>query len=273
MNRIPEETASQPSRTLAAVVAVVLAGLQFCRPCIGDSGPNPPGREFPLEAVVQSATADGLALRRAPPNATSVSYNLADRICGLRNGTKFIATEQAYIVNGEIWFRIYVTDLLLLGDQSCSSKHPVGWMVAKTKNSWVVTILDQGVSVPPQLSTRIESGGQVVERETESIKPLLDYAFLLLGTLLAVCVIAISRAGELTPRTWLSGFLAFEFAVLAIVNVIVMATLMDQLIVVDEPNFMFILFRVINGTKGGVVLLGFLLSIVSLRFMSFVKRG
>lgn len=274
MTRMADQPARQLFRGLAVVAATVLSGHLLSEPLGGDGGPPiPPGREFPLEGVVQTATADGLALRRAPPTATPVSYELADRICGLQNGTKFIATEQAYVANGEIWFRVYVTDLVRLGDDSCSSQHPAGWMVARNTNSWLVMILDQGVAVPSQLSTGALLEGQIEQREAESIKPFVDYSLLLLGTLFAVCVIAVIRAGALSPKAWLSGFLVFEFAVLSMVNLVVMGTLMDQLIVVDEPNFMFTLFKVINGTSGGVALLGFLLSIVCLRFISFVKSG
>ncbi|HEX5720513.1 MAG TPA: hypothetical protein VF179_30440 [Thermoanaerobaculia bacterium] len=89
-------------------------------------------RIFPLRGVVACPGRPGLHIRRAPPEVTTFSYNLTDPICGVGNGSEFVALEELYIANGEIWFRVNVTKILK--PTGHCPQNLTGWMVAKLKS-------------------------------------------------------------------------------------------------------------------------------------------
>lgn len=237
-------------------------------------------RDFPLRGLVSSSSTEGLAVRESPPAATRLTYKLGDRICGIGNGSQFIAFEQVFIANGEIWFQVLVTEVTKsLGGIGCPSTPFEGWMVAKLKTRWAVTILEEGLSL--ETSTGREMV-EAVERPLEaepafwlndiSYAPLFDYLLLLLGSGAAVCVVAIKQAEKIHPKHWFTKLRAFEFLILGTVNVIFVGLLIDQLYEVAEPSFLFRLLEVLQTSEGGFMLLGFVLSVLLLRFMSFADK-
>lgn len=232
-------------------------------------------RTFPLRGVVSCPGKPGLYVRRVPPEVTAFSYKLTDPICGVRNGSEFIALEESYLANGEIWFKVYFAKVTKpIGH--CPPQLS-GWMIAKLKDRWAVSILEQNVALrSPQTvaqTTLKPSAAAVKVEEGTSFKPLLDYFLLLLGTALAVCVVSIERAKNIRIAHWANSLVAFEFLALSAVNLFVAALLIDQLSQVPEPNLLFHLFRIVQGSPGGFALLGFLLAVVLMKFMSFAKSS
>lgn len=228
-------------------------------------------RIFPLRGAVACPGKPGLYVRKAPPKITGFSYQLSDPICGVGNGSEFVALEELYLANGEIWFRAHFTKIT--GSLGNCPRDLSGWMVGKLKDRWAVSILEQNVTLQsPEPAAPVTAQSSSAEQEEgNSFKPLVDYLLLLLGTAIAVCIVSIERAKNVRPKHWASSFMAFEWLALSGVNLLVAVLLIDQLSQVPEPNLLFHLFRVVQGAQGGFALLGFLLSVVLMKFISFAK--
>ncbi|HWN09782.1 MAG TPA: hypothetical protein VNO50_11030 [Pyrinomonadaceae bacterium] len=241
-------------------------------------------RTFPLRGVVTNPRRDRVAIRTGPPSATTLAYRLEEIICSVGDGTEFIATEEVYIANGEIWFKVNTTKLV--DSTGCAANGVAGWMVAKIKTVWVVTVLQEGISVPAaplvrqtvaterrteERKQQQEAKGQPPRKRAISYKPVLDYCLLVIGTLIGVVIVSIERSKKVAFKEWLSSLAIFEFITLSLVNILVVALLIDQLYEVPEPSFLFHVLKVAQASPGGFVLLGFILSAILLKFVSFAK--
>jgi hypothetical protein len=245
-------------------------------------------KDLPFRGVVNSPTHPGLMMRAAPPEVTSFSYSLAKPVCGVGNGSTFVALDQSYLANGEVWLQVYFTSVSegigkSKGVGVCTLDNAKGWMVAKSKGRWLVSVLERNINlpqtaaaaavppVPASQSASPEEPSTPVADEQFSSTIFLKYAFMIIGTALAVCVVAIERSREIHPRKWCSWLVGFEFMTLAGINTLATAVVVDELFQVDDPDLLFRLFKLVQGSLGGYILFGFLLSIVLSKFMSFAK--
>jgi len=232
-------------------------------------------KALPLRGVVNSPSHPGLMVRRHTPEVSAFSYHLADPVCGVGNGSEFIALEDAYLANGEVWFRVYFVKVSKKIDP-CSQEQPNGWMVARSKDRWLVSVLAQDIPLSSSVNTAItaqapRTGTLAGQEQSSSYTFSLKYVLLVLGTVLAVCIVAIERSGEVHPRRWCSRFVVFEFLVLSAINILTVALFIEEFFKVDSPDLLFRLLKVVQGSPGGYALLGFLLSIVLIKFLSFAK--
>jgi hypothetical protein len=245
-------------------------------------------KDLPLRGVVNSPSHPGLMIRTAPPEVSAFSYNLAKPICGVGNGSGFVALEESYLANGEIWFRVYFNKVsrgigASKGVGPCTIENAKGWMVAKSKGRWLVSVLERNLDIPQAVAATAVQSAQAqrsaqpqqsaklaVEEQTSSTLPL-KYIFMIIGTALAVCVVAIERSREVHPRKWCSWFVGFEFMALAGVNTLATAIVVDEFFQVENPDLLFRLFKLVQGSLGGYVLFGFLLSLILIKFVSFAK--
>lgn len=227
-------------------------------------------RNFPLRGIVSLTGKGGLTVREAPPTATPLSYKLAARICAIGNGSEFVATDEAYIANGEIWFEIHTINITKrLGDPKCPAQGVSGWMAAKLKSRWAVKITEQGVDLSSVIQ-QVRATEDLEEGGSDSdLSFLFGYFLLLLGTALAAWVVMVERTRSLKPRRDDLGHLIFEFVMLGAINVTIVAVLIGEVFEVPEPTFMFSVLAIVYGSKVGYLLLGFFLSTLFLRFMSF----
>lgn len=62
-----------------------------------------------------------------------------------------------------------------------------------------------------------------------------------------------------------------EFVVLSVANVLIVGLLMEQLFGVPEPGLLFEAFKRLYGSSEGFVLLGFCLTIILLKSVSFAR--
>jgi hypothetical protein len=233
-------------------------------------------RIFPLRGVVSCSSCPGLMVRKAPPEISAFSYQLADPVCGVGNGSEFIALEESYLANGEIWFRVYFTKISTR-IPPCFQGQPNGWMVAKSKGSWEVSVLEQKIALSQPANTAIvvqsrQSGVLKEGGHSGSQTFLAKYMLLITGTIIGACIVAVERSKELHPRKWLSWFFAFELLVLSAVNILMAALFIKEFFQVDSPDLTFRLLKVVQGSPGGYALLGFLLSVILLKFFSFAKH-
>lgn len=147
----------------------------------------------------------------------------------------------------------------------------------EVEERWAISVLEQNVVlVSPQRAMPIgakPTEKSVPREEGTSLKPLLDYLLLFIGTGFAVCIVSIERAKNVRFKYWASSLLAFEFLTLSAINLLVAALLIDQLYKVSEPNLLFHLFQVVQRAQGGFALLGFILSVILMKFMSFAKSS
>jgi hypothetical protein len=99
---------------------------------------------------VSSPSHPGLIVRSAAPEVSAFSYNLAKPICGVGNGSGFIALKESYLANGEVWFQVYFNTVdkgvgTSKGVGPCTLENARGWMVAKSKGRWLVTVLERSI--------------------------------------------------------------------------------------------------------------------------------
>jgi hypothetical protein len=233
-------------------------------------------RIFPLRGIVSSPSNPGLMVRKTLPEISALSYQLAEPICAIGNGSEFIALEESYLANGEIWFRVYFSkeSKRIL---PCPQEQPNGWMIAKSKDRWQVSVLEQKVTLPQPTNIAIaaqarQSGPLKSVGQPSSQIFLVKYILLIIGTMAGACIVAVERSKELHPRKWLSWFFAFELLVLSVVNVLTAALFIKEFFQVDSPDLTFRLLKVVQGSPGGYALLGFVLSVILLRFFSFAKH-
>ncbi|MCP4679860.1 MAG: hypothetical protein GY854_31080 [Deltaproteobacteria bacterium] len=232
--------------------------------------------EFPLTGVVSNPGKLRNSVRDAPPTTTALSYELAKRICGVGNGTEFIATEETHIVNGEIWFKIQTTNMKSTKD--CPSEGVTGWMIAKLKTKWVVTITKQNIPLRPE-EINTETSEPTAQKE-EDIKdeeigalkkyaPISNYVLLLVGTLLGGVVIAVERAGKITREVFSTRLFWFEVIALSVVNVLAVTLLIDELFQVSNTSPLFNFLKIVQSAPGGFALFGFSISVIMLKLISF----
>src|SRR5262245_57924756 len=91
-------------------------------------------KDLPFRGVVNSPSHPGLMVRAASPEVTSFSYSLAKPICGVGNGSEFVALDQSYLANGEVWLQVYFSSVSKgvgrsKGVEVCALENARGWMV------------------------------------------------------------------------------------------------------------------------------------------------
>jgi hypothetical protein len=234
------------------------------------------GRQFPLKGVVASEPLYGLMLRDAPPEVSGFRYKLGKEQCGIGNGGEFVATEELLVANGEVWFKVAVNTQGTMLANSCPvvTLPRTGWMVAKVKNKWVVTITDQALALPSGAGTATDKpqpappGARVIGPENQQhFAPLKDALLLVLGTVLAVCMVAIRRKQDIAPRVWLTRLVMFELAVVVLINITIAFAFAD--LYVGNSSAVFHTLDALKKAHGGLAVFGFVLSLFVLRFMSF----
>lgn len=245
------------------------------------SGQNDP---FPLRGAVASRTHAGLAVREVPPEVTAFSYKLGKRICGIANGSEFTAFDRHLVANGEIWYQVEITKVTrTLGDTPCPAVPFSGWMVAHTKSGVAVEVLERNVKVSEQ-----QVSAQAPGTDQDSTEPEIDpstvvflakYLFLLFGTALGVAVVAIEKARKVRPADWLTELVWVELGVLSVANVLFVVLLVDTnysardaaALAGGNTSPLFALVKLLEGAAGGYVVLGFVLTVVWMKFMSFAE--
>jgi len=203
-----------------------------------------------------------LVIREGPPEATAFSYNLANKKCVLGVGTIFQAEEAIRIINGEIWYRVSIRKDQLV-QSNCSGGDISGWIAGKLKAYWTVSFDSTEIKNKEQI-VRTGSGKSAIGEERE-VPVWLNYSLLLVGSLLAVCFLAIERTQKLKPREWFSKMLVIEFLVLGAANFVFVALLMDTFI--KDSSTAARMVSVVAGRTIGFLLIGFILSIVLHKFI------
>lgn len=255
-------------RTVRAVLAVV--GLLVAVVVSGDER-----RAFPLRGVIASQPKGGLMLRETPPEANAFQYRVGKPLCGVGNGGEFFATEELFVANGEIWFKVLVTRPGTMVAESCptASFPRTAWMAAKLRDRWVVTIAEQNVALPTPTAvaaaTEPPSGASQEPSKPSFLQrfaPLVDTFLLALGTVVAVCVVAIRRARGLKPEAWMSRLVMFDLLIVLVINVTIAFVLSEY---VGDSIGLFNTLNALKKVQAGYAVVGFVLSLLLLKFMSF----
>jgi|GEM_PF-2470265 len=239
---------------------------------------------FPLRGAVASKTHAGLAVREAPPEVTAFSYKLGKRICGIANGSAFTAFDRHLVANGEIWYQVEITKVTrALGGTPCPAVPFSGWMVAQAKSGLAVEVLERNVEVPErQVSAQasaVDDDSTEPEIDPSTVVFLAKYLFLLFGTALGVAVVAIEKARKVRPAEWLTELVWVELCVLSIANVLFVVLLVDTkysasdtaALATGGTSPLFALVKLLEAAAGGYVVLGFVLTVVWMKFMSFAE--
>lgn len=237
---------------------------------------------FPLFGEVASRTHSGLAVRKEPPKVSAFSYDLGERICGVANGSRFVASGQQLVANGEVWYHVDVTEVTRsLGETPCPDPPFSGWMVARTTRSSVVEVLQRNVPPMPRAAAtgdRVADAGSIEpESDPSTLAFLVKYLLLVLGTAVGVAVISMEKERAVWPPTWLSGIVWLELVVLSATNVLFVVLLVDSKYVASDASALadgeagplFALVKLFDAAPGGFVVLGFILTATWMKFMSF----
>ncbi len=219
-------------------------------------------RTFPLRGQVMEKR--GLSVRSSPPTSSPFSYRLAGKICGIGKDSEFVASEENYIANGEIWFHIQTTKVVR-STSPCTTKNVSGWMVAKFKSGWAIKILEQDISTDLAPVGRDREG-------SAGASFLINYVLVFLGTAFAVVIFSIMRARNVRWAGWFTGFTIFEMGALGLTNVLIVALWIHEFYEVSEPGFLFHFLSVLQRSSGGFFVIGFVLSAVLLKFTDFNRN-
>jgi len=173
--------------------------------------------------------------------------------------------------NGEIWYKILAEYGDMTNPIGCSPEDRVeGWIVGKLKTGMTVELNEIN---PIQTDN---SGNKQAEVETESEEyaslNIVSYALLIVGTLLAVIIVDIEKAKRLKPSMWFTPITIFRFVVLTFLNITFSALFLDAFLKVSETSLIVKLFEILSDTVIGFVFLGFAISLVLLKFVSFAEN-
>lgn len=94
---------------------------------------------------------DGITIlvRGAPPTVSGLGYRLANEICSVDDGTQFVATERRNVVNGEVWYRVEITDVVPQ-PSNCPETPFIGWIIGQFANGDQVVVLESvALAAPP----------------------------------------------------------------------------------------------------------------------------
>jgi hypothetical protein len=232
---------------------------------------------FPLEAQIESPRG-GLVIRQAPPSTTAFRYELAPRLCGLANGSTVVALNQLSIANGEIWFQVIPREVTKYLGELCPAARP-GWIAAKTTKGWLVAILNQDIEFHEEEDGRrlTREAVAVVEDELDTSAEarervfLVDYILLALGSVLGVVIVAIERSRSLKFSSWPVGLVVFEAIVMTGATFVFCLLVKDQLYVAETASSATAILQVLEASPLGYGLLGFTLSVLYAKFVSFAK--
>lgn len=270
-----------------------------------------PNMKFPVKGVIINLSGKNLTVRKAPPDVNAFSYKLADKICSVGVGTVFEAIKEIRIVNGEVWYRVHIDREDVKNSFGWDGKDIDGWMAGRFRNRWAVSFLPEDIKryerklykmVPPPLTTDPSTGqttGETVQdpagdptEETSgagSTGPLSEiedsddsdqggfsilfrYFLLLLGSCTAVVVLAIEKSQSLNIKKWFSPIIPFEFVILGLANIIFVALLLNTFVKKSESSIVFECITVFAGPNFGFAFLGFIISVLLLKFMAFTRK-
>ena len=94
--------------------------------------------------IVDVRTEDGITIlvRDAPPTVSGLGYRLANEICSVDDGTQFVATERRNVVNGEVWYRVEITNVVSQVS-TCPEPPFIGWIIGQFANGDEVVALEE----------------------------------------------------------------------------------------------------------------------------------
>ena len=250
----------------------VVAGLSLWATTVRAQAPS----SFPAKGLVTNPSGRNLVVREAPPEVTAFSYSLGARVCSIGVGTEFDATAADTTVNQEIWYRISASADRLRNPIGCALAPVEGWIVGRLKTGWAVRMsADTAASFTAEADSLVASlpagSGRVDETEA-GYRIVLRYVLLTVGTLAGVVVLSIEKAKDLRPKAWYSALVAFEAIMLCVANVLFTGLLLDSFVSRDDTGFIGDLVAAFAGPVWGFAVLGFVLAVLALKFLSF-SRG
>ncbi|MBU8922948.1 MAG: hypothetical protein KOO63_14115 [Bacteroidales bacterium] len=114
--------------------------------------------------------------------------------------------------------------------------------------------------------------GEYVDSDQGGFSILLRYLLLLLGSCTAVVVLAIEKNQSLNIKKWFSPIIPFEFVILGLANIIFVALLLNTFVERSGSSIVFECISVFAGPNFGFVFLGFIISVLLLKFMAFARK-
>lgn len=214
-----------------------------------------------------------LALRVSPPNVSGGSYARGSFVCAAFPGTTFYATDRSQLATGETWYFVQIARPMP-GTTACAP-NVTGWMVGQLKDGRTAIAPLQPGATPPLGTAK----GAAAQPQPASVKtvptggglpsPFWTYPLLILGTFLAVVVLTWERNRRVSWQDPIKRLAVFEFVTLAVANVTSLLVLAPAYRQVEPNAWGAKMLQQLTGTSLGHILLGFILSIVIMKSVSF----
>lgn len=218
-----------------------------------------------------------LALRVSAPDMRAGRYTRGPFVCAAFPGTTFYATESTQLVTGETWYWVQIARPATLTSPQATACSPnvTGWMVGQLKGGAAVVALTTPNATPPVGTAK--PGAEQKEpknfppetKVANQLSPWVAYPLLILGTFLSVVVVTWERHRNVTRAALAKRLTIFEFVTLAITNSIALAVLAPAYQKVDANAWGAKMLQHLTGTAGGHFLVGFILTILAMKSVSF----
>jgi len=217
-----------------------------------------------------------VALRAAPPDLTAGSYKLAPIVCAVFPGTTFFATDRFQLATRETWYFVQIVKPTL-GPTSCTP-NVAGWMVGQLKDGRSAIAIQQPGATPPPGTAQAAQTQQKVTIETVptgggELSPYITYPLLILGTLFAVVVLTWERHRKVTVPILIERLTIFEFVALSIANLVALSVLAPAYRQIEPDAWGAKMLQQLTGTPLGHLLLGFILTVVIMKSVSFAASN
>jgi hypothetical protein len=194
-------------------------------------------------------------------------------VCAAFPGTTFYATDRTQLATGETWYFVQIAKPAV-GPTACGP-NVTGWMVGQLKDgSPAIAPLQPGMTPPVGTAKAAVPQTQPLSLRTlptggTELSSFTTYSLLAVGTLLAVVVLTWERNRRVSLRALTTGVAIFESITLVAANVVALRVLAPAYRQVEPNAWGAKMLQQLTGTSAGHLLLGFILSILIMKSVSF----
>ena len=256
----------------------IQTGLALAFVCIAAMSTHASADELPFRAIIVNPLREpdvAFAVRSDVPTATATNYNLGPFLCAVFPGTTLYATDERQIANGEIWYFVQVeTSRMPLGPSECAAGS-TGWMVGQLKSGSLVVAIKTPHMAPPKEAVKSTEQKKEVKTSGEEAPYTFwwYYIFLVAGTFLSVVILTWERHREVSLAPLLKRIVIVECLLLAIANVLILAIVIPLYCSIETKSSTALLLQRSTSRPDGHFILGFVLSVLLLKSVSFVKES
>ncbi len=215
------------------------------------------------------------AVRANPPTATATNYTLGLFSCAVFPGTTLYATDERQIANGEVWYSVQVESSPAPARPSQCAVGATGWMVGELKaGASVVRITTRRAPPPPPALAVTEAKREVKTSGEEKPHTLWwYYLFLVAGTVIAMVLLTWERYREVALAPLVKRLTMVEIVVVAAANVIILALVIPLYCTIETKSSTALLLQQSTLRPDGHFVLGFILTVLLLKSVSFAKES